>query len=727
MTGTFSYPSMSAYLYSYLVGGAVFALGLFYADRQGYLGWSGRKLRNLLMCLGVMLFYAVLQGWLQFAPMTTAPAKTYTGGAEAVLKEHGHMRGTGLDYVIVVAYFGLVLFNGIYFGRRQKTTKDFFFGGQRFAWWLISISLIATTIGSYSFVKYSEIGYKYGLGATQSYWNDWLWFPLLAFGWLPLLYFSRIVSVPEYFARRFDGKVRLWATVYLLIYLVGYVGVNLYTMGVVVNILVGWSIPLSALVVAMISATYVTVGGQSSVIMNDLLNGVFLLIIGALIFILGASYLGGFDLLWLNLPRTARLAFPNFNEDAAFPAIGVFWQDAFANSAMFYFLNQGIIMRFMAAKSVDEGRKAATVMMVGLMFVGALVVASGGLVARAFTNAGVLPEVPARQAFFIAAELLSHPGIFGLILAAMTAALMSTVDTLITAVAAVTVNDVYRPYFRPQATDRQQLRVARVAALTVSGIGVLMVPVFMQFNSIYRAHAAFTAAVTPPMVVALLLAVFWRRFTRTAALGTLVGGLVLMSASMLFPALIKPFAHGVAGGDVAWNFLAGMREQEFMRACYGVVGCTVIGVVIALLTRPEPVEKQRGLVWGTIPDALRYYKGSPGSESRVTHGLARPELLSAPLPHFGTAELAGVRISAGLARQLEAQVGDLLYVTDARWWTGGLHSAHAIVAEVSAGESEATVGLDNAAYQSIVGSRVGRPVRVERLYATTPEAAQATG
>jgi len=333
--------------------------------------------------------------------------------------------------------------------------------------------------------------------------------------------------------------------------------------------------------------------------------------------------------------------------------VGVFWQDAFANSAMFYFLNQGIIMRFLAAKSLNESRKAAVVMVVGLMTLGSLVVASGGLVARSFTNAGVLPELPAREAFFIAAELLSHPGIFGLILAAMTAALMSTVDTLVTAVSAVVVNDFYRPYIRPQATDRQLLRTARIAALSVSVFGVMLVPVFMQFKSIYVAHAAFTAAVTPPMVVTLLLAVFWRRFTRTAALATLVGGLVLMALSMLLPAVIVPFAHGVPGGNTAWDFLAGMKEQQFMRACYGVVLCALIGFIVTWFTRPEPPEKQRGLVWGTIADALRHYKGSPGRESPVRHATALPQKLDTELPHFGTAELAGVRVSSALARDRE--------------------------------------------------------------------------
>jgi SSS family solute:Na+ symporter len=716
---------MDAYLYTYLVGGVFFAIGLGYAARQGYIGFTGFKLRNLLVCLGVLLFFALLQGYLQYAPMPAAPPKAYTGGAEAVLREGGKIRGVPLDYGIVAAYFGLILFNGMYFGRRQKTTKDFFFGGQRFAWWLIAISLIATTIGSYSFVKYSEIAYKYGLGATQAYWNDWVWFPLLVFGWLPLLYFSRIVSVPEYFGRRFGPKVRFWATIYLLIYLVGYVGVNLYTMGVVVNILVGWPIPLAAMAVAAVSATYVTFGGQSSVIMNDLVNGVFLLLVGLLIVAMGAFYLGGFDQLWLNLPREARLAFPNFNEDPEFPAVGIFWQDTFANSAMFYFLNQGIIMRFMAAKSVAESRKATTVMVVALMLLGAVVVASGGLVARAFTNAGVLPEVPAREAFFVAAEFLSRPGIFGLILAAMTAALMSTVDTLITAVSAVTVNDLYRPYLHPRASDKELLRAARIAALSVSVFGVMLVPLFMQFKSIYVAHAAFTAAVTPPMVVALLLAVFWRRFTHAAALWTLVGGLALMALSMLFPAVIIPFAHGVPGGHTSWDFLAGMREQQFMRAFYGAVLCAAIGVGVSLLTRPEPREKMRGLVWGTIGDALRHYKGSPGRESPVTRALARPERLERQLPHFGTAELSGVRISSAVARKLDAQVGDLLYVTDPRWWTGGLHSAHVIVADICENGAEHTVGMDAGAFELVVRNRIGKPVRLERLYESVREPAPA--
>ena len=138
---------------------------------------------------------------------------------------------------------------GTWFGRGQTSTKDFFFGGQRFSWWLISFSLVATTIGSYSFVKYSKIAYTYGIASSQTYLNDWFWIPLLLFGWLPILYFSKVVSIPEYFERRFGRTERQVATVILLVYLIGYVGINLFTMGQALNILLGIPVFTSAAVV----------------------------------------------------------------------------------------------------------------------------------------------------------------------------------------------------------------------------------------------------------------------------------------------------------------------------------------------------------------------------------------------------------------------------------------------------------------------------------------------
>lgn len=704
---------MAAYVYQYTVGGVIFLIGLFYAAKQGYVGFQGRRGLALALLVGGFAGFAALQGYLQFAPMGAAAPVEYEG--DYVEKDR---IGTGLDYGVMVAYFLGILAVGTYFAKNQKTTKDFFFGGQRFAWWLISFSLIATTVGSYSFVKYSEAGYEYGLSSSMSYLNDWFWMPLLVFGWLPLMYFSRVTSVPEYFERRFGSRVRAGATILILTYLIGYVGVNLFTMGKALNVMLGWPIITAAIAVAVISSIYVAAGGQTSVIMTDLFQGVMLLGTGIVILFLGITYLGGFDQFWHHLPRPLRDAFSNFNERPQFNAVGVFWQDGIGNTAMFYFLNQGIIMRFMSARSVQDARKAALVTPLVLMVLAAIATASGGWIARAMVHAGMLPpELKASDAFFVTTELLSRPGLFGLIAATLIAALMSSVDTLVTAVAAIFVNDVYKPYIRPAAEDRETLRVARITTVVVMIIGVLCVPLFTQFASVYQAHGAFTAAVTPPLVVTLLLSVFWRRFTRTAALCTMFGGLGAVILSGFFPELITPFAHGVpSGGSGDGGFFAGMRQHAYMRACYGIVICSVIGVVTTLFTKPEPFEKMRGLVWGTVADAIHRFKGRAGNESLSARLPAMP--LMRAVADQRADGVTVVELSTPLAQALDAREGDHVYVSDARWWLGGLRSQHAVIGTVVPSQDhEMTVALPSSAYTTVAGeARQGRPVLVQRQY-----------
>lgn len=699
--------TLHPYLYVYGIGGAVFVAGLAFAWRTGWVGRSGAGLRNLLACVGVLAFFAALQGYLQFAPMDVAAPVAYRGGAEHVLNRGSGLRGHWIDYGIVIAYFVAILAVGTWFGRKQKTTQDFFFGGRRFSWWLIAFSLVATTVGSYSFVKYSNVGFSYGLSSSQTYLNDWIWLPLFIFGWLPIVYYSRLVSIPEYFGRRFGSGVRLVATLCILVYLIGYVGVNLFTMGKVVHALVGVPIFWAALIVAVISATYVTSGGQTSVIMTDLLQGVMLLTAGMLVIVSGIAHIGGVEAFWENLPRSHRLAFPNFNADASFPTVGIFWQDAIANSAMFYFLNQGIMMRFLAARSLEHGKKAAFATLIVLMTVAAAVVGGGGWAARALVSSGHLPEgIDPADAFYVATELVSRPGVFGLVLAALTAALMSTVDTLITAVAAIAVNDVYKPYVRGDASESQMLSVARWTSVVVTLVGVALVPIFMQFDSIYAAHGAFTAAVTPPLVVALLLSVFWPRYTRVAAGATMVGGLAAVFISILVPEIITPFAQGVPAGPAADGFFAGMQQYKFMRACFGLAVSAAIGVAVTLVTRPEPESKRRGLVSGTTDAALaQLNRGVPPST------LAKPRQLAEDRVSQGEEKLPLVMLSRAAARELEIESGDRVFVSDSRWYLGGLRAAHAI-AEI--GDDDG-VGLGPSLYDMLVhGRRRHLPLRIER-------------
>lgn len=96
----------------------------------------------------------------------------------------------------------------------------------------------------------------------MAYLNDWPILELFLFTWFPIIYFSNVASVPEYFERRFDTKTRLMALLVLMIYMVGYVGINLYTMGVALNAMVGTDIFWSAVVVAVVCTLYVAAGDR---------------------------------------------------------------------------------------------------------------------------------------------------------------------------------------------------------------------------------------------------------------------------------------------------------------------------------------------------------------------------------------------------------------------------------------------------------------------------------
>jgi SSS family solute:Na+ symporter len=567
--------------------------------------------------------------------------------------------GTQLDLMVVVFYFVAIFGFGAFFARFTRSTKDFFFGGQRFSWWLITFSCVASVVGSYSFIKYSAAGFRYGMSSSMAYLNDWIVMSFLLLGWLPILYFNRVGSVPDYFRKRFDERTAITATIIVLVYMVGYIGINLYTMGVALNALMGTDVFLSAVLVATICAVYVTVGGQTSVIMTDLVQGVILLIAGFTLFFLGLKVLGGWEGFWSGLPLLHKIPFAQFNQPKEFHFVGVFWQDGVANTFALYMMNQGFILRFLSLKSVKEIKKTFLALILVLMPLATFAVSNAGWLGRAMQTHGLLPAgVNPEQIFVQVADKVCVPGLFGFVMAALTAALMSTIDTLINAVSAIAVNDVYKPHIRKDAADKHYLKVARIVSLSSALLGIALVPVFASFQSIYLAHGAFTASITPPMVITILLGAYWKRFTSAAAFWTLSGGSLIVAVSIAWPVLISPFSHGV---DPAGGF-------KYMRALYGLAGSFLIGVVVSYMTKAKSRDKMRGLVAGTLDEAKEAYKGGPVNETEGKKAVVR--LVRGK-------ESEGIRVSPEVARLLSAEVGDLVHVSDIRWWLGGLRSTQA--------------------------------------------------
>jgi len=661
-----------------------------------------------------------------------------------------HSIGTSTDWIVMVGYFALVMLFGSYFGRYTRSTSDFFFGGRRFAWWLITMSIVATGVGSHSFVKYSAKGFEYGLSSTMTYMNDWFFVPFFLFGWLPIVVYSKVRSIPEYFEKRFSPSARFLATILLLLYMVGYIGIGFLTLGKAVipmlpefftflGMQVDVTLMRAIIVIAVITGIYITFGGQTAVIFTDLLQGFILLFAGLMLFFLGVMYLGGFETFWNLLPTEWKMPLADFNKPPNFNFVGIFWQDGIAGSIGFLFMNQGLIMRFMACKSVNEGRKAAAVNILFVLPVSAIVVGNAGWIGKAISVASPA-IVPANtspdQIFVVVANIVSHPGIFGFIMAALTAALMSTVDTLINATAAIFVNDVWRPlqkYFKKivgtqRETDRKELVVARFASISITALGVVAVLAFRNFPTVYEAHGYFHSTLTPPLVVAIFLGIFWKKFTPAAVITTFIGGVALMILGARFPAMfIGPFDHGIPMNPD--------HPYSYIRAFYNIVVCIGVGVVVGMTTKwqhkmvnsiknfgnnaftalsvvsglsfifiligvgsemfqlasalgivvilpllvthyvPYDEEKHtKGLIAASIEEARRKFKGSEPNDIQ-----GEKALVSWVIDADRDDEI--VRLSTEDMDIMKAEIGDLVYLCDKRGWLGGLKSFHGVAGE----------------------------------------------
>ena len=566
--------------------------------------------------------------------------------------------GGNLDYAVMIGYFIAVLGFGLYFGRYTSTTKDFFFGGQRFSWWLIAFSCVATVVGSYSFIKYSAAGFRYGICSTQSYLNDWFWMPILVLIWLPIVYYNRITSVPEYLEKRFDKKTRVAATLIILFYIIGYIGINLITLGRTLETLLGWEVMTGAIITAVAVGLYVYIGGQTAVIMTDLVQGIILLIAGLGLFAAAIYHFGGFGNFWSLLPQNHKFAFSDFSGPPEFSFVGIYVQDGLANTGALMLMHQGFILRFLSLKSVKDSRRMVVCWILVLAPLAAIATSCGGWIAKALVNNGEMVTDPG-DSFVKAAHFLCAPGVFGFVLAALTAALMSTADSLINAVSAIFVNDIWKPYVRPTSPDKHYLRVARITSLVAAGLGLALVPIFMK-DTIYGAHSMFTAAVTPPVLMAILLGITWKRYSPTAAFVTIMGGAILIGLSFVWPdRLVGPFDFGM-----------GPDSYKFMRALFGLLAAGTLGVSVTWLTKAKPESELKGLIAVSVKDAMHRFKG--GKPNRRPGGKARLQvMLDRKLSEKNT-----VIVPQSALDTMAAEPGDLLYASHIRWWYGGLRSVH---------------------------------------------------
>src|SRR5512136_1516583 len=217
-----------------------------------------------------------------------------------------HIQLGGIDYAIVLIYFGFVLSIGWALKRYMKGSTDFFLSGRSIPAWVTGLAFISANLGAQEVIGMAASGAKYGIMTSHFYWVGAIpAMVFLAIFMMPFYYGSRARSVPEYLKLRFDEKTRGFNAISFATMTVFSSGVSMYAMGLLLGTLLGWDFNFSVIVSAVIVLAYTFLGGLTSAIYNEVLQ--FFLIVAGLtpLVFLGLKDAGGWQGLQRNLHAVA--------------------------------------------------------------------------------------------------------------------------------------------------------------------------------------------------------------------------------------------------------------------------------------------------------------------------------------------------------------------------------------------------------------------------------------
>ncbi|MEK6480325.1 sodium:solute symporter [Catalinimonas sp. 4WD22] len=376
-----------------------------------------------------------------------------------------------LDIVTLLIYLVAMAGLGYYFSRTNNSTEEYFVGNRSFKGWVIGLSMLSTSISSITFLAFPAAAFT--LDWRQLVSN--LMLPLAAVlaivVFIPFFRRGKLTSAFEYLGDRFGPVARLYGTVSFLILQIIRIGQILFLVAIPINLFTGIPIVTTIMLVGVFIAFYTVIGGIEAVIWTDVIQAIVLWIGGIVCLVLMIDKLPGGLTQVFEVAETHRKFGTgsmewNLNERT-------FWTVALLG--IFHFLamyssDQNVIQRYVASKSTREARKATLIYSVVALPTWSLFFFIGTTLFVFYT---VFPEITinrleADQVFpyFILNELPA--GVAGLIIAAVLAAGMSTLDSSINAIATVSVVDILKPYWLKGQSDTTYLRIARYIAIGVS-------------------------------------------------------------------------------------------------------------------------------------------------------------------------------------------------------------------------------------------------------------------
>lgn len=446
-----------------------------------------------------------------------------------------------LDLAVVAIYaiglIGLATWISREPAGHERTANDYFLAGRSLPWWAVGASLIAANISAEQIIGMSGSGYAMGLAIASYEWMAAITLILVGKFILPVLLRSGIYTMPQYLEQRYDRSVK---TVMAVFWLGVYVFVNLTSVlwlgALAINALTGLDMTSGLLALAAFALAYSLYGGLRAVAMTDIIQ-VVLLVLGGLIVAWialdrvaeGAGAWAGLATMYERMPeRFDMILSPDNPQYANLPGLSVLLGGMWVMNLSYWGFNQYIIQRALAAGSLKEAQK-------GILFAAALKMLMPLIIV-----------VPGMAALFLAPDLakpdqaypemmkLAPAGIRGLIFAALIAAIVSSVGSMMNSVATLFTMDLLHQ-FRPRTSDRGLVRSGRIAGAVALLLAVICArPLLGGFEQAFQYIQEFTGFFTPGICAIFLLGVFVRQTTALGALAAALGSFLLSIAARIW-------------------------------------------------------------------------------------------------------------------------------------------------------------------------------------------------
>ena len=457
-----------------------------------------------------------------------------------------------LDYIIFFGYALLILGVGLWVSKekdgKQKNAEDYFLASKSLPWWAIGASLIAANISAEQFIGMSGSGYALGLAIASYEWMAALTLIVVGKYFLPIFIEKGLYTIPEFVEKRYSTNLK---TILAVFWIGLYVFVNLasvlYLGSLALETIMGIPMGYGVLGLALFAAAYSLYGGLSAVAWTDVIQVIFLILGGLVTTYLavnsvsnGNGFLIGMKNIYQAAPQKfAMILEPSNPEYKNLPGIGVLVGGMWVANLYYWGFNQYIIQRTLAAKSLKESQKGILLAAVLKLILPIIVVIPGIAAFVMIKDTAMYESFKPDNAYPWLLQLLPS-GLKGLAFAALTAAIVSSLASMLNSTSTIFTMDIYKQYIRPNANDKETVNTGRISAAVALLVAGIMAPLLGGIDQAFQFIQEYTGVVSPGILAVFMLGLFWKKTTNK---GAIIGTLSSIPIAMYFKVAPKGWSN----------------------------------------------------------------------------------------------------------------------------------------------------------------------------------------